>query len=76
MSDRIEIKLFADLRTIYQREDTIPITEPQVISDVLKKLKIPEKKVSIILKNGKHANPEDTIKPGDRLAIFPPLGGG
>ncbi|MFZ5633824.1 MAG: MoaD/ThiS family protein [Bacillota bacterium] len=46
------------------------------VGDLLQLLKIPADQVSTILVNGVHYNKEDLLKPGDRVAFFPPVGGG
>ena len=45
-------------------------------SDVLDLLQIPYEEVAIYLINGRHSKVTDSIKDGDILAIFPPVGGG
>ena len=45
-------------------------------TDILKEFQIPEEEVSIFLINGFHSKPQDPVKDGDVLAIFPPVGGG
>ena len=37
---------------------------------------IPAEEVSILLINGFHKKPEDAVKDGDIVALFPPVGGG
>lgn len=44
--------------------------------DLLRILNIPEDRVFAILVNGVHAKKEDTLNPGDRVSLFPPVGGG
>ena len=51
--------------------------EPGITARVLlMRLKIPEEAVFAILVNGVHANIEKPLNPGDRVAFFPPVGGG
>ena len=72
----IEVRVFATLR---QGRDKITMMEPEGIScagDVLQRLDIPAGEVSILLINGFHKKPEDPVKDGDILALFPPVGGG
>ncbi len=72
----VEIKLFANLRKLYKKEARIVLSGQQSIREVLERLTIPEEKVAIIFVNGTHAGLEDTVSPGDSLALFPPIGGG
>lgn len=72
----IEVRLFATFR---EGRKKIYHMEPQGLykaSDVLDVLKIPHEEVAIYLINGFHSKLNDTIKDGDVLAIFPPVGGG
>ena len=76
MSGKVDLKLFADLRKLYPGEDAVRIEKPLEIGKFLDRLNIPRKKAAIIMLNNKHASVKDPVSPGDRLAIFPPLGGG
>ena len=46
------------------------------VRDVMKRLEIPEKSVKLIFVNGVHAQPETVLTDGDRVGLFPPVGGG
>lgn len=72
----IEVRVFATLR---QGREKVTMLEPQGIAcagDILEKLNIPREEVSILLINGFHQKPEASVKDGDILALFPPVGGG
>ena len=72
----IEVRLFATFREGRQK---IYKMEPEGLnkaSDVLDLLQIPYEEVAIYLINGRHSKVTDSIKDGDILAIFPPVGGG
>lgn len=72
----IEVRVFATLR---QGRDKVTLLPPEPFStagDILKHLEIPAEEVSILLINGFHKSPGDTVKDGDILALFPPVGGG
>ena len=45
-------------------------------SDVMRFLDIPVDEVAILLINGFHSKPDDPIKDGDIVSIFPPCAGG
>jgi len=72
----IRVKVFADLRHFQEPEIDYCLNGSTAISSILDNLKIPRQKVTIIFVNGKHANPEDCVTPGDILSLFPPVGGG
>lgn len=77
MSDQIEIKLFATLgRFIPSSADCYEIPSGTTVKGLLEKLKIPEEKAKLIFINGVRAGIESPLKNGDRIGIFPPVGGG
>ena len=72
----IEVRLYATLR---EGRGKIVMLEPEKAANaraVLNLLEIPVEDVAILLINGFHRKPEDTVKDGDVLALFPPVGGG
>lgn len=72
----IEVRLYATLR---EGRGKIVMLEPEKAANaraVLNHLEIPVEDVAILLINGFHRKPEDTVKDGDVLALFPPVGGG
>ncbi len=77
----IEINLFASLSR-YKPENTGGHSWVEVcrdgttILDFLHQLNVPEEKVKLIFLNGKHAKRQSVLHDGDRLGVFPPVGGG
>ena len=72
----IEVRVFATLR---EGREKVTMLSPEGIStagDVLRRFSIPEGEVAILLINGFHSKSGDTVKDGDILALFPPVGGG
>ena len=72
----IEVRVFATLRV---GREKIMMMNPEEVScagDIIRKLEIPPEEVSILLINGFHKKPEDPVKDGDIVALFPPVGGG
>jgi molybdopterin converting factor small subunit len=43
---------------------------------IISHLDIPAEEVAILLINGFHKKPSDSVKDGDVVALFPPVGGG
>jgi molybdopterin converting factor small subunit len=43
---------------------------------LLEKLNIPEKEVFTVLVNGVHKGLDEVLCEGDRVSLFPPVGGG
>lgn len=72
----IEVRLFATFREGREKILFLDAGEFKKAGDVLEHLKIPYEQVAIYLINGRHSKFTDSIKEGDVLAIFPPVGGG
>lgn len=72
----IEVRLFATFREGREKILFLEANNYKKASDVLDYLKIPYEEVAIYLINGRHSKLNDSIKEGDVLAIFPPVGGG
>jgi len=77
----ITLKLFAGLRVLDARGGKtgggeVEAPEGATVAQVLEELEVPLKEAKIILVNGLHAKPETVLKEGDRLSVFPPVGGG
>ncbi len=73
---RVQVKLFATLREGRFAEKIMEVTAATNTGDVIRALGIPEKEVTLIFVNGRHAELDDLLTEGDRLALFPPVGGG
>lgn len=72
----IEVRLFATLRN--NRGKIIELDSEKYVTgrQILDFFQISPEEVAIFLINGVHSSPEDSVKDGDVLAIFPPVGGG
>ena len=46
------------------------------LGEFLKGLKIPAEKIRLVFLNGVHAKGDEILKDGDRVGVFPPIGGG
>ena len=78
---KVEVRLFSGLEecvpgTKFGQPILVEITDHFNGRALLEKLDIPEKMVFTILVNGVHKNPDEMLSDGDRIAIFPPVGGG
>ncbi len=78
---KIELHLFASLSAYLPadaKDRTCIIEAPSgiFVKDVVDKMKIPRAHVKLIFLNGIRAKDTDPLKDGDRLALFPPIGGG
>ncbi len=78
---KIEIRLFASLARFMpdksiKKPHIMEIQEGTTIGDVFKSMEVPEADVKLIFLNGLHATGDQVLKDGDKLGVFPPLGGG
>jgi len=78
---QVEVRLFANLRELFPLEDRgvkkLEIQEDMTIDNLLDKIGIVEKEIMIVMINGlRKLDYNETMKNGDRVAIFPPVGGG
>ena len=77
MKSYITIKLFATLKKYLPASaDHHPIESGASVFDVLNELPIEVSQAKLIFINGKKANLNSVLKDGDRLGVFPPVGGG
>jgi len=77
---QIELKLFVTLAQFHPDNSSgsgphnlAPGTR---VDQLIKDLGIPEDTVKLIFINGKKAMPDQELVQGDRLGLFPPVGGG
>lgn len=77
MEATIELRLFATLEK-YLPERALPyrIQEGCRVRDMVEQIGIPLDKARLIFVNGKKADLETVLHGGERVGIFPPVGGG
>lgn len=46
------------------------------VADLMTHLHVPHHEVKLIFVNGRSATPDTTLNDGDRVGLFPPVGGG
>lgn len=79
---KVDVKLYATLKTYAPKDleigESFPLElEHGTIREALEKIGIPMEKAKIIMINGIRVPGVDvTLKNGDLLVIFPPIGGG
>lgn len=78
---KVEIRVFGGLEknipgAIYGKPIEMDVPGSTTVISLLEMLNIPEKQVFTILVNGIHAKKEQILESGDRVAFFPPVGGG
>jgi len=72
----IEVRLFASLRQDREKTQFFEASGFESAAGLLAALGIGKADVAILLINGRHSKPEDPVKDGDIIALFPPVGGG
>ena len=72
----IEVRFFATLRDGRGKVMQIDAEKAAVAGDILRLCDIKPEEVAILLINGFHSKPEDPVKDGDVISLFPPVGGG
>jgi len=78
---KIEVRLFAYLRDLHPeaKKDGVlvmPLDKRTDVGGLIAKLNLPGKEISLVMVNGKHQRDDYVLKDGDRVGIFPMIGGG
>ena len=77
MKENIHIKLFATLNKFSpENADKYAIDSGTSVEQLINSLGISTKKAKLVFVNGKKAGLDTVLKAGDRLGVFPPVGGG
>lgn len=77
---RVEVRLYATLR---RRHPSAPdgvlaadVPEGSTAGDVIAKMRFDANEVHILMVNGVSSSPDRVLAEGDRLGLFPAVGGG
>jgi len=78
---KIEVNLFSSLARLKPKDlGTDPwileCREGITVEELLRELKLPEKSCKLTFINKNHAGRATVLKDGDRVGIYPPVGGG
>jgi len=77
MQSHIQIKLFASLKKFMPAAAENYAIEPGItVRTLLQQLHIPEDKIKLVVVDSVRADLASTLKGGERVGIFPPVGGG
>ena len=77
MKSQIQLKLFATLKRFTPpTADNLIIDQGISIGDLLDQIDMPREKAKLVFVNGVKAELTATLKGGERVGIFPPVGGG
>ncbi len=73
----IQIKLFATLRAFTpENAEVYPIEPGMTVKDIVDKLAIPVEDAKLVFINSTRRDLATPLADGDRVGIFPPVGGG
>ncbi|MCK8824799.1 MoaD/ThiS family protein [Fuchsiella alkaliacetigena] len=76
---KVTVRLFATLKDLLPKDRKkvlVELAEGSTVNDVAEHFKIPQEETLIIKVNGRSADKSTVLKDGDRVGIFPPVGGG
>lgn len=73
---QIQVKTFATLKKFEPENAMLDIHEGAKLADVLETLGIPAEEVKLLFVNGVHSKLDTAINPGDKISLFPAVGGG
>ena len=73
----IEIKLFVTLsRYLPENPESYPVEPGTTVTDLINDLNVPHDDVKLVFVNGRKEGLDYLVKDGDRVGLFPPVGGG
>jgi len=74
---QVEVRLFAYLRQLSNGSfQEMELKEGSTVLDLIDALKLRDEKSLIIMVNGRREEMTKVLQDGDRIGIFPPVGGG
>jgi len=77
MVKQIQLELQTTLKRFFPGTHESYVIEPGLrVRDLLAQLGIPEHEVNLVFIDGGLANLDTTINGGERVVLYPPLGGG
>jgi molybdopterin converting factor small subunit len=77
MESHIQIKLFASLQKFMPASaEKYAIEAGITVGALLQQLNIPQDMIKLVFIDSVHAELNSTLKGGERVGIFPPVGGG
>ncbi len=72
----LTVKCYATLAEHSPPEGETPHAEGHTVADLLAELRIDPAEVKVIFVNGLHAGLDQPLRDGDRVGLFPAVGGG
>jgi len=79
--NKVEVRLYASLRKYHSNPGSsealvMELDDKAKLGNLLDKLKIPREEVGVLMVNGKWEKESYLLQDGDRIGIFPLIGGG
>jgi sulfur carrier protein ThiS len=79
--NKVEIRLYASLRKYHPNSGSsealvISLDNEAHLGDLLNKLKIPREEIGVLMVNGNWQKESYLLQEGDRIGVFPLIGGG
>ncbi len=79
--NKVEVRLFASLRKYHAEPGNseamiVELDDKTPLGSLLGRQKIPPEEVTVIMVNGKREKESYSLQDGDRIGIFPLIGGG
>jgi len=59
-----------------EKSVSVKLPNPANVIDIVHQLNIPERYVKLVFVNGVRSNKKAALSDGDRVSLFPPVGGG
>ncbi len=73
----IDLKLYASLKPFSPKTaDGVAIVPGTTVAALIERFGIPAGEVSLIFVNGRLRDPSTPLQGGERVGLFPPVGGG
>ncbi len=73
----IELKCYATLDVFQPKNaEAFALAPGETMGQLIDRLGIPHEEVTLRFVNGKAVQPDYELKDGDRVGLFPPVGGG
>ncbi len=72
----VAIKCYATLRGYQPRDGVLEAQEGASVQEVLQGLGLPLEEAKVVFVNGRNASLEQGLQQGDKVAVFPAVGGG
>ncbi len=77
----VEVRLYASLRRYYPdlksgESLSLALDDNVNLENLLDRLKVPRKEITIVMVNGQREDGSYLLQDGDRIGVFPLIGGG